>query len=313
MAHFHKFHMLPVERRISGESIPVVVPSITIGLWGYLDFQSRELDVVADNPAVTASRKGTVGNSRAWEISSNASVRTRVNARTRSGDIWDWVELTFTPRLDTAKAAESRSRAATNQGALQGAPAGMAAATWTYLLNFTKAHEGCTDFLYNDRGDQPTSGVGLLLNTKELLDKYRTYFRSPTDAVPSLDDLLDDFDAVKPLPRATTLLWHYAEVTGYRIDYADVAKLLASTMVEQGEDSAKHVLGIREFPSGSPGGDLESLLRRNQSRGPGGRPRRHREAGLGHRLPHLPGSGLGPEKEPIPLDPVCERREGRAA
>ena len=106
----------------------------------------------------------------------------------------------------------------------------MGAKTWEYLLKFTKAHEGCTDFIYNDTGDRPTVGVGLLLDTKERLDQYKQYFRSPTGATPSLDDLLDDYDAVKPVSRSKTPLWRYAEITGYRIDYTDVERLLASVM-----------------------------------------------------------------------------------
>jgi hypothetical protein len=44
---------------------------------------------------VTAERKGITGNSREWAISTFTSGKTRVEARTKEGTVWDWVELTF--------------------------------------------------------------------------------------------------------------------------------------------------------------------------------------------------------------------------
>jgi hypothetical protein len=68
---------------------------MSIWLWGYLDFDNLELDVIPVDRGVKAVRKGTSGNSREWEITASASIRTRLEARTKSGAVWDWVDLTF--------------------------------------------------------------------------------------------------------------------------------------------------------------------------------------------------------------------------
>lgn len=95
MAHFHK---LPGGERVSGQTLTVSASSVTLGLWGYLDpHDNSELTVGTSAPGVKAERKGVVSSSRAWLITSNMSGRTRVEARTRNGDVWDWVELTFAP------------------------------------------------------------------------------------------------------------------------------------------------------------------------------------------------------------------------
>jgi hypothetical protein len=101
MANFQGF---PSGHDITGKAIPVVKSSFTIGLWGYLDFNQKELDVVAVDPwdptrpfpGVTTQPGKTVGNSRMWNITSTVSGKVRIEARADGGGTWTWVELIFT-------------------------------------------------------------------------------------------------------------------------------------------------------------------------------------------------------------------------
>jgi len=92
MSHFCN---LSSGERISGSAIKVARSSTTIGLWGYLDFQDQELDVITDSPGVKAERKGITMNRREWLITSIMTGSTKVKARTKDGAIWDWIDLTF--------------------------------------------------------------------------------------------------------------------------------------------------------------------------------------------------------------------------
>jgi hypothetical protein len=73
MANFQGFPSGPA---ISGKTLRVVKSSISIGLWGYLDFNQHELNVVAVDPwnpsrsfpGVTTQPGKTVGNSRIWNV-----------------------------------------------------------------------------------------------------------------------------------------------------------------------------------------------------------------------------------------------------
>jgi hypothetical protein len=113
MANFQGF---PSGHAISGKTLPVVKSSISIGLWGYLDFNQHELEVVAVDPwnpsrsfpGVTTQPGKTVGNSRIWNVTSTVSGKVRIEARVDDGSTWDWVELLFavppnTPGTDDDK------------------------------------------------------------------------------------------------------------------------------------------------------------------------------------------------------------------
>jgi hypothetical protein len=64
MAHFHK---MPNGQRISTQTITVPGSTITIGLWGYLDFSRKELFVDwCPQVGINLVRKGIVGNSRLY-------------------------------------------------------------------------------------------------------------------------------------------------------------------------------------------------------------------------------------------------------
>jgi len=101
MANFQGF---PSGHDISGKALGVVRSSFAIALWGYLDFNSKELDVVAVDPrdptrtypGVTAQPGKIVGNCRVWNISSSVSGKVRIEARADGSGTWSWVDLIFT-------------------------------------------------------------------------------------------------------------------------------------------------------------------------------------------------------------------------
>ena len=93
MAHFHK---MPNGQRISTQTITVPGSTITIGLWGYLDFSRKELFVDwCPQVGINLVRKGIVGNSRLYELKGSPGKKTRVEALASDGAEWDWCEIEF--------------------------------------------------------------------------------------------------------------------------------------------------------------------------------------------------------------------------
>jgi hypothetical protein len=125
MAHFCNF---PGGEIISGNVIKVAKSSITIGLWGYLDFQDQELEVVTDSPGVKAERKGITMNRREWLITTNMTGSVMVKAKTRDGAVWDTIDVTFMSLLSITKTGSTVRPedinaviAAVHSGRIQGA------------------------------------------------------------------------------------------------------------------------------------------------------------------------------------------------
>ncbi|HLV86418.1 MAG TPA: hypothetical protein VKV39_05530 [Candidatus Sulfotelmatobacter sp.] len=115
MANFEGF---PSGHDISGRTLPVIRNTVSVGLDGYLDFDSKELDVVAvdswdptrELPGVTLQPGKIVGgDTRIWNVTSSVSQTVRLEARSK-GSTWTWVEFVFTvppnsPGNDTDRAA----------------------------------------------------------------------------------------------------------------------------------------------------------------------------------------------------------------
>jgi hypothetical protein len=76
-------------------AIAVTGSSIVVGLYGYLEKPGTELDVVSKQPGVTTAPRAVLGDSREWVISSTISGTARIEARTKAGAVWDWIEVTF--------------------------------------------------------------------------------------------------------------------------------------------------------------------------------------------------------------------------
>ncbi len=111
MAHFHK---IPTNEVISAKPVTIARGSITVGLWGYIDPKSGELDVVSDSPGVVATKGKVRGDSREWVITAATSGRARIEARTMDLGLWDFFELTCTaaptvPAGATVVSAEDRA------------------------------------------------------------------------------------------------------------------------------------------------------------------------------------------------------------
>lgn len=104
MAHFHELSATLANHAVVGERLSCMEipcrsingPSVSFGLWGYLDFSNQELQVVACVPGgVTVEKKRIIGNSREWVITTSISVEVRLEARTVDGQVWDWMILQF--------------------------------------------------------------------------------------------------------------------------------------------------------------------------------------------------------------------------
>jgi len=135
---------------------------------------------------------------------------------------------------DTAKGARGRSEGYTNvptPGAV-GRPSKITPALWARLLKFTKEHEGCTDFMYNDTGQQVTVGVGKLLKDAAAALSLKSYFYNHDGKEPSDDEIKDDHAAANSLTRTTnpSNLWDFAPLTLLRIRWDKVTELLGKTM-----------------------------------------------------------------------------------
>lgn len=100
MSHFHKH---PSGQRISGTELVVEGNSVTIGLWGYHDFQKRDLIVVAEgNDLMIPQEVGTVGDSKLWKLTVSPTalatkgvVKDKIYANTVDWHTWDSFNITF--------------------------------------------------------------------------------------------------------------------------------------------------------------------------------------------------------------------------
>jgi hypothetical protein len=93
MAHFNR---VPSGERISGHVVTVAPSSVTIGLWGYLDFGGIELRVTSSNPRITVTPGAISGNSRQWVVTGVAGQDARLEAvPTTGGALWDFCEVHF--------------------------------------------------------------------------------------------------------------------------------------------------------------------------------------------------------------------------
>jgi len=96
------FQSSPGGQRLSAKTITVTRPSIDLALYGCLDFNGQELGLAfvdaGGSPfaGVTAKQGKLAGDTRTWTVSSSVGGKVRVEARTKAGDSWDWLELVFT-------------------------------------------------------------------------------------------------------------------------------------------------------------------------------------------------------------------------
>ncbi|MCZ2148874.1 MAG: hypothetical protein LC126_13990 [Bryobacterales bacterium] len=88
MANFCNF---PKQERISEITLPNSMESnksVTIGLWGFLDFDGKELQILA--PPYISIRKGEIkGLVRLYELSSYHPGKWTIEAITQGGAYWD--------------------------------------------------------------------------------------------------------------------------------------------------------------------------------------------------------------------------------
>jgi hypothetical protein len=120
MANFCSY---PAGARISSVSLPNALDadggSVTIGLWGYLDFDGKELQILA--PPMISIRRGEIkGNIRLYEVSGYHPGRWSVEAITARGATWDKLDVIVQPRKGSAdmgghKYTESPNEAATKR------------------------------------------------------------------------------------------------------------------------------------------------------------------------------------------------------
>ena len=128
MANFEGF---PSGHDIHGRTLPVIRNSISVGLDGYLDFDRKELDVVAVDSWDTTRELGGVtlqpgkivgGDTRIWNVTSTVSQKVRLEARS-NGSTWSWVEFVFTvpPNSPGSDADRAAVLAAVQSGQIVGA------------------------------------------------------------------------------------------------------------------------------------------------------------------------------------------------
>lgn len=95
---------------------------------------------------------------------------------------------------DTTTGAQRRTEAYTSvptPGAV-GRPSKIDTGLWAKLLKFTKEHEGCTDFTYNDSGQQVTVGVGKLLKDDAAALSLKSNFYNHDGKEPTDDEMKED-------------------------------------------------------------------------------------------------------------------------
>src|SRR5262245_56347509 len=95
MAHFVR---MSDKLRVSSEDFDVDVgKTLDLGLWGFLDFQGRELSVVSTNEAVaTVTAKGKQGlktktdkdDLSVWQVKGVTAGDAVIEARTAEGAVW---------------------------------------------------------------------------------------------------------------------------------------------------------------------------------------------------------------------------------
>jgi hypothetical protein len=129
MANFEGF---PSGHNIHGRILPAIQTSISVGLWGYIDTSTnKELDVLAvdswytdrELPNVTLQPGKIIGNTRIWNVTSTASGKVRLEARSDNGATWTWVDIVFTvpPNSPGSDADRAAVLAAVQSGQIVGA------------------------------------------------------------------------------------------------------------------------------------------------------------------------------------------------
>jgi GH24 family phage-related lysozyme (muramidase) len=194
--------------------------------------------VVATEPVNGASSP----TSLRFKLAAKRRDRVMLEARlpASSGSWWDWplyASVQIAVAFDSPADAQSRSENYSAQiipNPAPGCPRGIRDDVWSSLLNFTKQHEGCTDFMYNDRGNpqRVTCGIGLMFKTADDAIGYKDHFVDPDGQKPSEDDITHDFDAAHRLRRTDRNLWEFAAVTLLRMPWDDVTELLGSVMAK---------------------------------------------------------------------------------
>ena len=128
----------------------ILKPSVSLGLWGFRDFNQKELAVVAVDPAfpskpffgVSCDQGAITGLSRTWNISSSVGGRVRIEARTSDGGTWDWVELIFTGAPSSSGSENDKKMVleAVHSGAILGARSQLTAVCTTGFLETPKGN-----------------------------------------------------------------------------------------------------------------------------------------------------------------------------
>jgi hypothetical protein len=89
------FQSAPRGDRISGQTLIVAPPSVTVGVWGYLACPGNEVLVTSSDPAVRVTRGGIIGNFRLWGVTGAAGQQARLEAGRVAGGVWDSIEVHF--------------------------------------------------------------------------------------------------------------------------------------------------------------------------------------------------------------------------
>jgi hypothetical protein len=89
------FQSVPRGDRISGQTLIVAPPSVTVGVWGYLASPGNEVLVTSSDPAVRVARGSIVGNVRLWVVTGAAGQQARLEAAPAGGGVWDSIEVHF--------------------------------------------------------------------------------------------------------------------------------------------------------------------------------------------------------------------------
>jgi hypothetical protein len=120
-------------------------------------------------------------------------------------------------------------------------PSNMRPAAWSYLLAFTKKHEGAVFHMYNNRPansqvQDVTCGVGFLLSPRGVVTQpwvKNMFFDPATNQAPSDDQMFADWDAAAALARTANNLGQYAVVCLMRMHPDRVYNQLAVILRDQ--------------------------------------------------------------------------------
>jgi len=137
-------------------------------------------------------------------------------------------------------------------------PAGMTQDTYNYLLAFTVAHEGPTNFMYNNwplknPNKDVTAGVGLALNNEAaaVRQEVRSLFRVKLTGLPATDDdMRQEFRRVFNLARTKdNLLTDYRDKSLLIIPIEAMNSMLDKKMLEFWEGRGKTIQNFARLPA----------------------------------------------------------------